>query len=228
MRRSLSAVAAVGLSVGLMAGCGGGETTYEQDAQVVGFGYGEDVDVIERHWIEYTGQDDVPGGEVRNVDDYDEFVGCVAVDDAFFSFNANDSECGGLFYDSCFADEDQHCEARYETLHNYERLEDVVIRSCRAAVVKREVRPSEPVRNEECIGNRRDGQRHEVSSRYILWLVTENPEFDAEDEGSNEPSYLQQAVAVDASTFYNANRGNPVDVQIRSGDIISATVPDVS
>jgi len=229
MRRIAGSVAALGLTVGLMSGCSGPEV-HDQEAQVFGYGAGQDVDVIQPQWVHYENTHSLPRGEVRDLSSDNVFDGCHAENDSFLSLNINDSECGGIFYDACAADDNEHCVADYRVEYDYDRWEDVVIRSCVAVIQKHEVRPIETSfdRNEDCIGQVQYGQYEEPHpARYVLWLVTDNPDYDPE-KPADKPISIRSHIEVEPSTWYNAERGTPVDVKIRSGEIIEATVSDTS
>lgn len=215
---------AAGFASGTLAGCGGEADTVKQPASIVGFAHGIDSKLYENQWVLHVDETTPPLGNIRNLqlDPEGDFRGCRPVGDGYFSFDTNDDECGGFWADGdyCGGTEDDHCVADYDPTYTYEAEEAVVAMDCLAQLVKMEYKTLEPVVNEDCARSRKDGQWVEDQARYVLWLITSNPEYDAEEPSANEPAVITGKQDVTVQEWQQAERSVRPTVTIRNGEIV--------
>ena len=155
MKRVLGAAMAVGIGIGAVSGCGGPEVV-EQPAAIEGFAYGVNSQLWDKKWTQYTEEEYIPSGEIRNVRHQEIFDRCIVVDDEDYSFNEDYIECSFDYsFDRCNPGDYEHCEAVYEDRWDYEQLEDYIVQQCMAPLTKMEYKPREPKTNELCDKSRK-------------------------------------------------------------------------
>lgn len=214
MNKIRNAIIAAGVATGLVVLPSCSESAIEQEARVVGFGSGVDVTVTEPRWNTYEDEVNLPGGQIRDVRVEDEQVGCIEVDDDFFSYDMDDPDC--WFDYSCVSTDYSHCEPVYESLYSYQRLEDTVVRQCIAPITKREYK-ADPVEDKSCEQEQTSTQSLHKTSRYILWVTTPNP--DSETGGN-----LTSSIKVSAQEWQASDRSLPVVAVIKDGKITQVKV----
>lgn len=208
-----------GLAAGTLVGCGEGGV--EQEAQITGFGTGVDVQIVEDQWIVHEGKQSLPGDTIRNVHDYDKFAGCKEVANGYFSLNFDDPECWSDFW--CQSTEDTHCEAQYQRLYDYERLEEVTVKDCPAFIALAEYKPKVSERNEECIANIAPPQRLRETTRYVIRVSTQNPEY---EEKPDEPEHFTTTHDITAHEWSTVGYETPVKVRIKGDRITSVSLDE--
>lgn len=218
MNKLTNTLAVAGLAAGSLAACGG-ESGVEQEAQIIGFGRGEDVSIVEDQWVHHEDADYLPSGTIRNVEEDEEFAGCREVEDDWFWGGEDDLACDleiTLF--PCESEEGTHCEAEYDPIYDFDILEESVVRECPAPITRREYKDETIARDEACISTRTDGQRLRQQSRFVIWVSTSNPDYDPEND-SNEPRQLTTSHDLSAEEWSTIDRNSSVTVRVNDGRI---------
>lgn len=227
MKKMMKIALAASVTAGALAGCGSETQAVEQPASVTGYAHGIDSKLWENQWVLHVDDTYPPEGNYRNlyIDPEGRFRGCRAVGDGFFSFDTNDDECGGWWSDGdyCGGDESDHCVAMYDPTYTYEADEATIIMDCVANLQKREYPTPDPITNEACARSRGDGQWVTETTRYILWLTTTNPDYDAEKPDSNVPRTITKAEEVDVSEWRQAKEDIKPTVSVLNGKIIGVS-----
>ena len=149
-----------------------------------------------------------PGGDIRNLTFRDEFSGCSEERNSGYSDEdeVNDWECDTYLEGwYCTSDEDTHCEADYDTLFNFQHLEKVVQLVCAVDPVLSEYKYSTPEVDEDC-PQPQAGQRREEVARYIIRVVTPNPE--RKDDPDAAP-FLSATFEISRQAWAHAEREPP-------------------
>lgn len=170
--KHVAPLVALGLSAGLLPGCGAFEApTFTQPAAVEGYFRGEDVTIVTDQWVQYVDEHDAPYGEVRNVRVRKVQDGCHEETD-YYGIGFDDPSC----WDSlCDSDEGTYCKPTYVDRYDYQELEEVTIEDCPAPVTPREFKSEEIVRDAACMARRKDGERFKSTGKFVVWLRTKKP-----------------------------------------------------
>lgn len=214
MGRVINTTLGAALAIGSLSGCG--ESAVEKEAQVASFGWGIDAEVVEDQWVRHSDQISLPRGQVRDVYEREEFVGCEEVVTGWFGFGSDDPRCFTTF---CSSGDDTHCEARYESRYSYESLEEVAVQDCPAPIKPLEYKPAKPVVDEECFADAQAHQRVNKVGRFVVWVRAENPSYNT-DEPSDGPAYLSASEDVSRDEWQSINRQTEATAKIKNGKIV--------
>lgn len=215
MGRVFNSLMAAGLATGLVAGCG--EQSHEQPAHITGFAHGIDGQIVEDQWIFYEEQDHVIG-EVRNVEKGKKLDGCREVGDTFWD-TEDDWKCAGDLWCSTAEEDETHCEPEYKTVYSFERLEEVVVEDCPAPIRKVEYKREEEFIDEACIAKARGRQRVNRTARYVVWVITTNPKYDAKEHNKESPQITTQT-DITAKEWQKVSRETKATARVISNRII--------
>lgn len=218
MNRASRNVAAIGLSVGLLSGCGSfGEQEVVQSARVVGYAQGVEAEIIGDRPVHHAGEAHLPY-DAYNVNSYEVQTGCSEVDNDWYYGESDQMDSPDCWLEFCDSDTTTHCEPDIEDRYDFDRVEEVVLQNCIAEYPRREYK-AEPYVDTDCIENPPANTRVRKVLRHFLWFSTKNPAKDAEHP--DLPDAIVDSLEVSTEVWNQADHARKFTVTIRDGDIVS-------